>query len=340
MGTFDLALGSVDHLDSVSQRGVGPTPVEGWSKISPSGSLDANLISAINGNGFGLALSSAARAGTGSLTKSGTIRFSWTTLGVNIVVDGVPTSFAGLPSGFRVISAILSVAGITFNASQGNIPLDLLGGSIKIDANSIIDTITYTIVPVSGATINIGTKTLTYDFSSGRIAKPSILDICLNGFVLTVTISDTSVLNLGYLRAVFGGGVTLSGTYVIDSYSISPTTVRAFDVVTVDGDTTTIVTLNAYNSSGVLITSPPILSNTGTSLTFYVDVPTLGPVYIFSGSVLLGVLTMLDAANTSGIYRIVTDKTADTIYLSSDVGALTADVAIPMPFARTGFIGG
>jgi hypothetical protein len=59
----------------------------------------------------------------------------------------------------------------------------------------------------------------------------------------------------------------------------------------------------------------------------------------FSGSVMLGVLDIL-IENGSGIYRIIADKTNDTLYVNSAVDDTTADVRIPDPFAKTGFIGG
>jgi len=59
----------------------------------------------------------------------------------------------------------------------------------------------------------------------------------------------------------------------------------------------------------------------------------------FSGSVTLGTLTVL-GTKASGIYRLVADKTADTLYINSPVDNTTANFAIPDPFGKTGFIGG
>ncbi len=59
----------------------------------------------------------------------------------------------------------------------------------------------------------------------------------------------------------------------------------------------------------------------------------------FTGSVTLLTLTIL-IENGSGIYRIVSGKTNDTLYTNSAVDDTTADVMIPQPFAKTGFVGG
>lgn len=59
----------------------------------------------------------------------------------------------------------------------------------------------------------------------------------------------------------------------------------------------------------------------------------------FSGSVTLGPNRVI-IVNGSGIYKLTTGKSSDTIYVDSSVGSGTTDVAIPNPFAETGFIGG
>ncbi len=59
----------------------------------------------------------------------------------------------------------------------------------------------------------------------------------------------------------------------------------------------------------------------------------------FSGSVTLMTLEILIEDGT-GIYRIVADKTNDTFYVDSTIDDTTADVMIPKPFGKTGFIGG
>lgn len=59
----------------------------------------------------------------------------------------------------------------------------------------------------------------------------------------------------------------------------------------------------------------------------------------FSGSVKLGVLKIL-TTSASGIYKIETDKTDDTIYINSPTDNTTAEVKIPYPHIVTGFIGG
>lgn len=61
----------------------------------------------------------------------------------------------------------------------------------------------------------------------------------------------------------------------------------------------------------------------------------------FSGSVPLGTLT-ISYADTSGIYAVTPNKTNDTIYYRVLLGPVdaTEDVVIPIPSAKTGFVGG
>lgn len=59
----------------------------------------------------------------------------------------------------------------------------------------------------------------------------------------------------------------------------------------------------------------------------------------FSGDAILAGLTVL-IADGSGIYKVQSGKSNDTIYLSPNAPAATSNVKIPDPFGRIGFIGG
>jgi hypothetical protein len=59
----------------------------------------------------------------------------------------------------------------------------------------------------------------------------------------------------------------------------------------------------------------------------------------FTGSVKLGNLIIL-LENASGIYRIVPNKTNDTLYINSNSVSETTDIKMPNPFAKGGYIGG
>jgi len=69
----------------------------------------------------------------------------------------------------------------------------------------------------------------------------------------------------------------------------------------------------------------------------HVNPPTPFPPTEFSGDVPLEPVE-IEFADTTGIYRITPGKTNDTLYDPSRDGT-TVDVAIPKPFAKTGFIG-
>jgi len=84
----------------------------------------------------------------------------------------------------------------------------------------------------------------------------------------------------------------------------------------------------------VVFTVPPEIGNSGgTAQIVAVIKPPSG-----GGTIFVGIITIL-IENASGIYRIIKDKTADTLYDRDTPGA-TINVRIPNPFAKTGFIGG
>lgn len=58
----------------------------------------------------------------------------------------------------------------------------------------------------------------------------------------------------------------------------------------------------------------------------------------FSGYAYIASLTVL-VADASGIYKLVTNKSSDTIYTSHSTGT-TSEIKIPDPFIKTGFVGG
>lgn len=59
----------------------------------------------------------------------------------------------------------------------------------------------------------------------------------------------------------------------------------------------------------------------------------------FSGTVELGPDTVI-IANGSGIYRLVSNQTHDTVYVDSTVDNVTAEIKIPDPSFKTGHIDG
>jgi hypothetical protein len=59
----------------------------------------------------------------------------------------------------------------------------------------------------------------------------------------------------------------------------------------------------------------------------------------FSGDALVGYVTVV-TADASGVYTLTPGATHDTVYISSQTDGITNNVAIPNPFASTGFING
>lgn len=60
---------------------------------------------------------------------------------------------------------------------------------------------------------------------------------------------------------------------------------------------------------------------------------------LFSGTTTIGTLSVL-IADASGIYVLTPGKVSDTLYVDSPTDDTTAEVKIPNPFIKTGFIGG
>jgi len=60
---------------------------------------------------------------------------------------------------------------------------------------------------------------------------------------------------------------------------------------------------------------------------------------VFSGTVGLGPNSVI-IANGSGIYRLIANQTHDTLYVDVTLGNVTADIKIPDPSFKTGFISG
>lgn len=155
--------------------------------------------------------------------------------------------------------------------------------------------------------------------------------------------------NLGY-RIEFPGGIgnlNLGLTHLIaqGNYAIASTKttmdppsgdVSPGDIVTIEGPNLP-AAISFVNAQGIVIPITVLIQDSG-SLKFIIPVGTYGYHTIFSGSVPLGTLNILQI-NASGIYTLVPGKTNDTLY-DNDSAPETMDVMIPSPFIKTGFVGG
>lgn len=162
-----------------------------------------------------------------------------------------------------------------------------------------------------------------------------------------------AVINNGSEIDMSVAGLTFGGQYTTMTISISaPNPTHNGDIVTLTGPSgldgvASIQLINGSNLTTVL--AADFISQSATQLVFRiplfynnpgtVNLIGIGNGVQFSGSVTLGTLTVL-IENGSGVYEIVPGKTNDTIYTNSGTDATTTDVAIPNPFAETGFVGG
>lgn len=263
-----------------------------------------------------------------------------------IYLDGslTPIAFAGLPSGFTALSA-----------------------SVKIDSPSQSG-------PSSGSNdyymqwqtgVNGTVNTPSYDISfSGT--PPTMLDILSEGMGIRCNIVVSDPSDVGSIGGFPNGlcNFRIEGTYSAVSYTFdleipdepvdtgSPITVTSdpTDPLAIDFEQVTGISIDYTDDNGdpqsISVTS--ITKQDTNELIFLIpDLTSIGtpPGVIiinitssqFSGSVTLGKLITIYFINAPGIYRLVADKTSDTLYDVENGG--TVDVKIPDPFWETGFIG-
>ncbi len=250
-----------------------------------------------------------------------------------ISLDGNPAiSFESLPSGFRVLSRVVTVV-VSTNAGIAPVLPNPLPVFLQLDEFT---------EEVHNVPVPVTTQTISYTNTDTLL---SVTDLFSNGYGIRITgIGGT----LGFFLFFHG---RLTGTYDIFSSSISilPNPAVEDDIISItsDGSLTDITRIKGRdNDDNVIIDvdSADFIQWTLTLIRFRFHAPGYsGPLILegttFSGSVLLGIIQIL-LVDGSGIYRIIANKRNDTIYeASSAPSPVTVDVAIPTPFAKTGFIG-
>lgn len=273
-------------------------------------------------------------------TSNDLIRFIF--FGSCIYLDGslVPTTFSALPAGFRFTSARVQVRS-SLNGEDATRHIFLQfdefteSGNLGVAAPS---------VPVP----------IFYDHPA---PIPSPLSLINDG--MGIRIDNTTAgqrSSREYLGGIVSGGYDLVGS----SWDLTtPSPVKVGDPITVtgasglDGVLDIVITYEDPETQELVeITIPKLSFQTQTSILLIFFIPTglegfSGPITVeadgdgvqFSGRVLLGTLFVL-IENGSGIYRITSNKTNDTVYYNSPVNDDTVDVKIPNPFFKTGFVGG
>lgn len=277
------------------------------------------------------------------------IRFLFSLVAAAISLDGDPLiAYAGLPAGWLPTSAELDVRLASFSLVSNCF--------IQFDAATEHEVTTFN-----------GHKLFTHPNPSGL----SALDLFSNGWGVRLV---TTGINAQCSIQGIGTPVVITGNYIIGQtwtittaqpviYGRNSTTgadrLPQVTVVANDlgfpgqlDDVTEIhfAYTDAAGNPQVVVFSPPFITQTQYVLIFTIPIDDFAPPTVplppsttgvltgvtFSGSIPLGTLEIL-LESGSGIYRIVSGKRNDTIYITDGD---TQDVKIPNPFGKTGFIGG
>jgi hypothetical protein len=257
---------------------------------------------------------------------------------------------------------LIFTGGSTINlAGLGAFTIDTVPSGLTI-LNNCIGTLGLAVGAAAPSTITVEAAGET----GGSLLSPQVAISDNKPFpLLWAGLLKANVHTAGFADAVNCNsvGAQITGNYAILNFSWTldtPGPVNPGDTIQISSNplnanhlklnqlTPSIVYINDLGAHEVSITD--IITQTEFSLIF--TLPSLpggnnGIIYIdglgngtqFSGSVVLGSLVIL-IENASGIYRIIADKTNDTLYVDSANSNTTANVKIPDPFAKTGFIGG
>lgn len=254
---------------------------------------------------------------------NGLIRASTLLTNNAISLDGNPAiSFFGLPAGFQLTSEVFSIF------LRGNLSFGA-GGHHFLQFNPLTESVSLPLdtVPAGG---------LTYSFSNPDLPFVSALDLLGDGAGWRYDTAPSF-----FFPSMEAWQIT--GSYVIISASITPSSVSSHTPVTLTGSSLDTITGITIVGSGGAIGSGIITSITPTTVKF--TMPSLGLatgagmlVFEFSGFAPFMLPITIILADPSGLYELIPGKTADTLYVDHSTG--TMDVAIPNPFIKTGFING
>lgn len=316
----------------------------GQSMASPT--ADSDLLAGINASNAGIhTLCGGWTSGDGSPVGTWLTRFRFFLDDAIIALDGnPPISFNSLPAGACIQTASLGINVFRYNAvspdptpvlffQQG--PLDESGDLVQ--------------------TNSAGGVTKSFAYSSPL--SSTFLKVLSDGFGIRLPITFNGSVGQGFRNA------QITGTYIIQSvtWTLDTTSpVEEGDEVTITSDPLDPAHLKLdeitpklqYLDDTGAVQTLTLIPTTQTEFILIFIIPALpgindvnlglvalGNGVQFSGSVMLGVLQIL-IINGSGIYRIIPNKTNDTLYVNSPVDDTTVDAAIPDPFFKTGFIGG
>jgi hypothetical protein len=256
-----------------------------------------------------------------------------------INIDGTDYIINDLPSGFTILTARYFHRIIDQNLSTYSIDINCSAGINETNVTAIQGIDSYPILVLTLLNI-IGLNTFTHTFTVEDLA-----------IIIQSGVGDVSQPYIEGIYTTLIWTITSSGPYGPGSHVIvtSPL-INGLDFVHISS-----IALQYVDSNGntktlyINMNNGDVITRTTTQLEFIIpdyipDAPSLtfdlsvvGDGTQFSGSISLGTLSIL-YSNGSGLYRIVKNKTSDTIY--DRTNPPTAEIAIPNPFAETGYIGG
>jgi hypothetical protein len=257
------------------------------------------------------------------------LRLGFSLVGNIISLDGAARiSFAGLPAGFQIDTAVIHIF-TENNASDATNHFKLQYASLGEESG------------------NLGFGAVVFSYP-GTLPISNLLNWWNNGIGIHV---DNTVVGQQTSRNIARLSITGTWSFSYSVTSITPSPLRTDQspiVISLHGTNmnffpTGSLSLHFTNSAGAQVVTLPdavIVSNILATITIVSLTGILnftGTATLFSGSVSLGTLSILYATG-SGIYRFVANQRHDTLY-DRTTGS-TTNVAIPMPFAETGFIGG
>jgi hypothetical protein len=298
-------------------------------------------------------------AGVEGIAKTGTITYAL--IGDCFFLDGslIGIPFSGLPSGFT-LDGLLALTTPNGNAGPTVMAQLIAAQTVPASATSIA-ALTWGSYGPNSATANAAVPALFLQ-DINDISLPAPIDlITFLQIVASITPVKVSAIDFSLNFNSIPDVIEVSGSYSIAmlSWTIDNTSpVNPGDTISVSSDgvnpdllDVTQVTITYTDSDGnpveIIIPTTDFLVWTSVLFSFVLPeelndvVETLITFSgnIFSGSEEIGTLFIL-LEDGSGIYRIVANKTNDTLYVNAPVDDTTVDVKIPNPFIKTGFIGG
>lgn len=329
---------------------VGTKTVQQSADAGNSGVTDADLINGVIGDGIAHLLATGAVLAPNTAV-SGVIRFGFGLSNAIISLDGnAPISFFGLPSGFTLTSAIISIIAL----SDGN-------PAFQEDLYLQLDSLTES--SVFHLDLNGLPLACNFAYSFNPPFSPTMLDIMSNGFGFRCTFANNQ-------RQILLYSYSFTGTYEIQQFKFvlqNPTVpVRVGDKVKITSSTggldgvkqiilsytdpvtkilrtislnidnqnpsITVDNITIYGLNFIVIQDP-------FNLWFYlpwnlgpkaktVKIVVVGNGTQFSGSVTLGTLQILNE-DASGIYSLIKGQTNDILYFRD--GYITDTKLIMLP---------